>query len=81
LSYLLVVLIVLTSLAVPVHAASAPDLTVENVWLEDASQIGQPISQVSPGQSFNIIATIKNIGQETASGYYLDVYYDYLLRG
>jgi C1A family cysteine protease len=68
-------LIVLPSLAVSVHAASAPDLTVENIWL-DASQVGQPITEVSPGQSFNIIATIRNIGQETASGYYLDVYYD-----
>jgi C1A family cysteine protease len=69
-------LIILPSLAVSVHAASAPDLTVDSIWLEDASQIGQPTSQVSPGQSFNIVATIKNIGQDTASGYYLDVYYD-----
>jgi len=69
-------LIVLPSLAVSVHAASVPDLTVENIWLEDASQVVQPITEVSPGQSFNIIATIKNIGQETASGYYLEVYYD-----
>jgi hypothetical protein len=76
LSYLFVVLLLLTSLAIPVHAASAPDLTVENIWLEDASQPGQPISQVSPGQSFLIVATIKNIGQVTASGYYVDVYYD-----
>ena len=66
----------LASLTFPAHAASAADLTVENVWFEDASQIGQPVSQVSPGQSFNIIAAIKNIGQETAAGYYLDVYYD-----
>ena len=76
LPFLLIVLIVLPSLAVSVHAASAPDLTVDSIWLEDASQVGQPVSQVSPGQSFNIVATIKNIGQETASGYYLDVYYD-----
>ena len=74
--FLLIVLIVLPSLAVSVHAAAAPDLTVDSIWLEDASQVGQSISEVSPGQSFNIIATIKNIGQETASGYYLDVYYD-----
>ena len=59
----------------PAHAASS-DLAVESIWLEDASQIGQPVSQLSPGQSFNIIATIKNIGQDTASNYYLDVYYD-----
>ena len=57
------------------HAGS-PDLTVDSIWLEDASQPGQPISQVSSGQSFLIVATIKNIGQETASGYYVDVYYD-----
>jgi hypothetical protein len=31
---------------------------------------------VSSGQSFLIVATIKNIGQEAASGYYVDVYYD-----
>ena len=74
--FLLVVLLLLPSLAVSVHAASAPDLTVDSIWLEDASQVGQPVSQVSPGQSFNIVATIKNIGQETATGYYLDVYYD-----
>jgi hypothetical protein len=61
---------------VTVHAGSTSDLTVDNIWLEDASQPGQPISQVSSGQSFLIVATIKNIGQETASGYYLDVYYD-----
>ena len=59
----------------PAHAASS-DLTIESIWLEDTSQIGTPVSQVSPGQSFNIIATIKNIGQDAASGYYLDVYYD-----
>jgi hypothetical protein len=65
----------LASLTFPAHAASS-DLTIDSIWLEDASQPGQPITQVSPGQSFNIVATIKNIGQETASGYYLDVYYD-----
>ena len=74
--FLLIVLIVLPSLAVSVHAASAPDLTVENIWLEDASQIGQPITQLSLGQSFNIVATIKNLGQAAAYGYYIDVYYD-----
>jgi hypothetical protein len=75
LALLLVLIIGLGSLPVTVHAGSS-DLTVDSVWLEDASQIGQPISQVAPDQSFNIVATIKNIGQETASGYYLDVYYD-----
>jgi len=76
LALLLILVIGLANLPVTVHAGSSSDLTVDSIWLEDASQIGQPISQVSPGQSFNIIATIKNIGQETASGYYLDVYYD-----
>jgi hypothetical protein len=65
----------LASLAFPVHAVS-PDLKIESIWLEDASQIGQLVSQLSPGQSFNIIATIENIGQDAASNYYLDVYYD-----
>ena len=57
------------------HAGTS-DLTVDSIWLENASQPGQLISQVSSGQSFLIVATIKNIGQETASGYYIDVYYD-----
>jgi hypothetical protein len=57
------------------HAGSS-DLTADSIWLEDASQPGQSISQVSSGQSFLIVATIKNIGQEAASGYYVDVYYD-----
>jgi hypothetical protein len=75
LELLLVLIISITNLSVTVRAGSS-DLTVEGIWLEDASQIGQPLSQVSLGQSFNIIATIKNIGQDTGSGYYLDVYYD-----
>ena len=75
-SLLFLFVISLSSLSFPVHAAASSDLTIDSIWLEDASQIGQPISQVSPGQSFNIVATIKNIGQDTASGYYLDVYYD-----
>jgi len=74
-SLLFLLLISFASMTFTAHAASS-DLTVESIWLEDASQIGQPVSQVSPGQSFNIIATIKNIGQDAASGYYLDVYYD-----
>ena len=65
----------LASMTFPAHAASS-DLTVESIWLEDALQIGQPVSQLSPGQSFIIVATIRNIGQDAASGYYLDVYYD-----
>ena len=74
-SLLFLLVISLASVTFPAHAASS-DLVAESIWLEDASQIGQPVSQVSPWQSFNIVATIKNIGQDTASGYYLDVYYD-----
>jgi hypothetical protein len=72
---LLVVIISFAYLPRTGHAGSS-DLTVDSIWLEDASQPGQPISQVSSGQSFLIVATIKNIGQEAASGYYVDVYYD-----
>ena len=76
LSLLLILVMVFASLSVAAHAGSSADLMVDSVWLEDASQPGQPISKVSPGQSFLIVATIKNIGQVTASGYYVDVYYD-----
>ena len=41
LALLLVLIISFANLAVKVHAGS-PDLTVDSVWLEDASQIGQP---------------------------------------
>jgi hypothetical protein len=61
-SLLCLLAISLASFTLPVHAAALPDPTVDSVWLEDASQIGQPVSQSSPGQSFNIIATIKHIG-------------------
>jgi hypothetical protein len=72
---LLIVLIVLPTLAVPAHAASA-DLTVDNVWLEKASSPDQPVASVAPGEQFNIVASVKNIGDSAGSGYYLDVYYD-----
>jgi hypothetical protein len=71
----LVFIISLASLPQTGYAGSS-DLTVDSIWLEDASQPGQPVSQVSSGESFLIVATIKNIGQETASGYYIDVYFD-----
>jgi len=74
-SLLFLLVISLASMTFPAHAVSS-DLTIDSIWLEDASQIGQPVSQLSPGQSFNIVATIKNIGQDTASNYYLDVYCD-----
>jgi hypothetical protein len=76
LTLLLVLIVSIADLPVKAHAGSSSDLTVESVWLEDVSQIGQPVSQLSSGQSFNIVATIRNVGQETASGYYIDVYYD-----
>jgi hypothetical protein len=76
LALLLAVFVGLAYLPVAVHADSLPDLTVDSIWLEDASQPGQPVSQVSPGESFLIVATIKNIGQASAPGFYLDVYYD-----
>jgi uncharacterized membrane protein len=76
LALLLAVFVGLAYLPVAVHADSLADLTVDSIWLEDASQPGQPVSQISPGQSFLIVATVKNIGQATAPGFYLDVYYD-----
>jgi hypothetical protein len=72
----LAVFVGLAYLPVAVHADSLPYLTVGSIWLEDASQPGTPVSQVSSGESFLIVATIKNIGQATASGFYLEVYYD-----
>jgi hypothetical protein len=76
LAILLAVFVGLVCIPVAVHADSLPDLTVDSIWLEDASQPGTPVSQLSPGESFLIVATIKNIGQATATGFYLDVYYD-----
>jgi hypothetical protein len=76
LALLLAIFVGFAYLPVAVHADSLADLTVDSIWLEDASQPGQPVSQISPGQSFLIVATIKNIGQATAPGFYLDVYYD-----
>jgi hypothetical protein len=80
----LLFLAVLTVLLVPTlaspvhqaHAASSPDLTVDNIWLEENSNPGQPVTQVTPGDQFLIVASIKNLGTANASGYYLDVYYD-----
>ena len=59
-----------------VQAAYSPDLTVDSVWLEESSNPGQPVTQVTPGDQFLIVASIKNVGTVSASGYYLDVYYD-----
>ena len=74
-SFLLLLLICIPNLAVPAYAAS-PDLTVERIWLEKDSAVGEPAAQIVPGESFNIVATVKNTGDTTANGYYLDVYYD-----
>ena len=81
---ILLFLAVLTVLLIPTlaspvrqaHAASGPDLTVDSIWLEENSNPGQPVTQVNLGDQFLIVASIKNIGTATASGYYLDVYYD-----
>jgi hypothetical protein len=66
----------LTGTAPRAHAASGPDLTVDSIWLEENSAPGQAVAAVAPGDEFLIVASIKNIGDATASGYYLDVYYD-----
>jgi hypothetical protein len=70
-------LIALSTLSFPVYAGSS-DLTVDSIWLERASAPGVPVAgtDLSSNESFNIVASIKNIGQEAANGYYLDVYYD-----
>jgi hypothetical protein len=81
---ILLFLAVLTVFLVPtitspvrqVHADSLPDLTVDTIWLEDASNPGQPVTQVAPDDPFLIVASIKNLGSAAATGFYLDVYYD-----
>ena len=67
---------VLVSTGHQAQGASSPDLTVDSIWLEENSAPGQPVQQVAPGDQFLIVASIKNIGTASASGYYLDVYYD-----
>ena len=67
---------VLVSTGHQAQAASGPDLTVDSIWLEENSAPGKPVVQVAPGDQFLIVASIKNLGTATASGYYLDVYYD-----
>jgi len=74
-SLLLLLLVCIPNVVVPAHAAS-PDLTVDSIWLEEASAVGVPVAQVAPGDSFLIVATVKNTGDTAANGYYLDVYYD-----
>jgi len=70
-------LIALSTPSFPVYAGSS-DLTVDSIWLERASAPGVPVAgtDLALNESFNIVASIKNLGQEAANGYYLDVYYD-----
>jgi hypothetical protein len=70
-------LIALSTLSFPVYADSS-DLTVDSIWLERASAPGVPVAgtDLALNESFSIVASIKNLGQEAANGYYLDVYYD-----
>jgi hypothetical protein len=51
-------------------------LTVDSIWLELNSAVGQPVQQVSPGDQFLIVVSIENVGTASATGYYLDAYYD-----
>jgi hypothetical protein len=46
------------------------------MWLEESSSPGQAVAQVASGEQFLIVASVKNVGTATASGFYLDVYYD-----
>ena len=75
LAFMLLLLISLASLAAPAQAV-ASDLTVDSIWLEKASQPGQAVTLLIASDQFNIVATVKNLGNAPASGYYLDVYYD-----
>lgn len=77
LCFLIGLLVALSTLSFPVYAGSS-DLTVDSIWLERASAPGVPVAgtDLALNESFNIVASIKNLGQEAANGYYLDVYYD-----
>jgi len=77
LCFLIGLLIALSTLSFPVYAGSS-DLTVDSIWIERASAPGVPVAgtDLALDESFNLVASIKNLGQETANGYYLDVYYD-----
>jgi hypothetical protein len=73
----IILLITLYALRSPVYASS-PDIAVSSIWLERASAPGVPVTgtDLAPNESFNIVANVTNLGQATASGFYLDVYYD-----
>jgi subtilase family serine protease len=77
LCFSILLLIALSTLRFPAYAG-ASDLTVDSIWVERASAPGVPVAgtDLALNESFNIVASIKNLGQEAANGYYLDVYYD-----
>jgi len=77
LCFSILLLIALSTLRFPAYAG-ASDLTVDSIWVERASAPGVPVAgtDLALNEPFNIVASIKNLGQETANGYYLDVYYD-----
>ena len=73
----ILLLITFCTMTFPAYAG-LPDLTVDSIWLERASAPGVPVTgtDLALNESFNIVASIKNIGTEAANGYYVDVYYD-----
>jgi hypothetical protein len=77
LCFLIGLLIALSTLSFPAYAG-LPDLTVDSIWVERTSAPGVPVAgtDLALNESFNIVASIKNLGQEAANGYYLDVYID-----
>ncbi|MGA2237697.1 MAG: CARDB domain-containing protein [Candidatus Bathyarchaeia archaeon] len=74
---LILLLITFCTLSFPVYAG-LPDLTVDSIWLERVSAPGVPVAgtDLALNESFDIVASIKNLGQVAANGYYMDVYYD-----
>jgi hypothetical protein len=76
LSLLTLLLVVCMPILASTAYAASPDLTVDNVWLETPANPGQAVASVASGEQFNIVASLKNMGDAPASGYYLDVYYD-----
>ena len=77
LSFSILLLISICAVSSQAYGGSS-DLTIESIWLEKASAPGVPIAGIDlpVNASFNIVASVKNVGQETALGFYLDVYYD-----
>jgi hypothetical protein len=77
LCFSIALLIALSTFSFLAYAGSS-DLTVDSIWLERSSAPGVPVAgtDLSLNESFTIVASIKNLGQEPANGYYVDVYYD-----